>query len=1022
MAEQLPNRSAIVQRGRLTPDDLERLGSLRHEHTRLGYAYQVAFYRLTGRLPRQGPLEIVPDLVSFVAHQVSGGAPEKRAAAAQASAPSSADADAERAGELLERYAAGQRTVFQHQADIRRRLGLRPFGRAEREALMGHLAGEARHLERADGLVASAEAYLREARVLLPAVSTVRRLVGEIRADAAGEAERRIEQELPASVKRELQALLDVEVEAGRERGLSALQSLKEPPGPTSPNALVAETKKLELIRASGALDVDLSWLRPSLTKALARRVRYSSAYRLRELGPARRYASLLAFLQDAHADTVDHVVDLQAKLVTQAYGRAERSITDAQVKERSSTRRLLRSYRRIGRVVLKAKRAGVRAIEVPELLAAVSEDELQRELGEVDEWVDGKKSDPFAVVVGRFRHLRRYSPSVLTHLDFEADPAGGSAQAEDLIGALAILREMNASGKRRVPEGAPVSFIPKSRMRFVQPDASEKAPLDRAAYEAAVMTALRDEVRRGNVAVKGSKRFGHLSALFMPEEAWSAEREAFFDRAGLPADGAIAKKQIQAELRQAYEEVVALLPRNSHVSIGDEGRWQFSTDPALERTGEAEDALAELARWLGAEMRRVHLPDLLIEVDNALGFTQHLAPPPPAGTKNRPDEQKEQSVQEVCEAVAAVIAYGCNLGPQTMSRLTDGVSYAQIKRVADWHLHEEALRRALAVVVDAISNLETARVWGEGKTSSSDGQRFLFPRRTIRRTYSHRMSDYALEFYSFVADNYAPFYSAPIECTERDAAFVLDGLLYHESDLEIDEHYTDTHGYTEAQFAAFAMLGKRFCPRIRGLSKQRIYRADEDAARYGPLWPMLARRDRMLRVEWIEEEWDRLGRFFCSMATGHTTASVAMKRANAYGGGNHFYRALRELGRAKKTLFVLEYLGRPALRRRVRRGLLKSEELHALARSVFYGKLGKADARDFRRQASTASCLTLILACIVYWQIREIERAVTEAGDGAGLDFDLLQHVSPVQWENVTLYGVYDIRRELVGQSPGTM
>lgn len=34
-------------------------------------------------------------------------------------------------------------------------------------------------------------------------------------------------------------------------------------------------------------------------------------------------------------------------------------------------------------------------------------------------------------------------------------------------------------------------------------------------------------------------------------------------------------------------------------------------------------------------------------------------------------------------------------------------------------------------------------------------------------------MSDYALKFYSFVADNYAPFYSTPIECTDRDAAYV---------------------------------------------------------------------------------------------------------------------------------------------------------------------------------------------------------------------------------------------------------
>ena len=59
--------------------------------------------------------------------------------------------------------------------------------------------------------------------------------------------------------------------------------------------------------------------------------------------------------------------------------------------------------------------------------------------------------------------------------------------------------------------------------------------------------------------------------------------------------------------------------------------------------------------------------------------------------------------------------------------------------------------------------------------------------------------------------------------------AFVLDGLLYNESDLEIEERYTDTHGYTDVNFAAFAMFGRRFCPRIRGVKNQRIYRINRD-------------------------------------------------------------------------------------------------------------------------------------------------------------------------------------------------
>ena len=177
----------------------------------------------------------------------------------------------------------------------------------------------------------------------------------------------------------------------------------------------------------------------------------------------------------------------------------------------------------------------------------------------------------------------------------------------------------------------------------------------------------------------------------------------------------------------------------------------------------------------------------------------------------------------------------------------------------------------------------------------------------------------------------------------------------------------------------------------------------------------MLGRRDSTLHLDWIADQWDRMAHFFCSMATGHTTASVAMKRLVAFGPHNHLYRAIRELGRAFKTHFILEYLAQPELRRRVRQGLLKSEQLHALARSVFHGKLGRADWRDFRRQMSTASCLLTILAAVVYWQIREIERVLGNIDPEDDVPVDLLAHISPISWDNVVLYGEYKLRPELV-------
>jgi hypothetical protein len=115
--------------------------------------------------------------------------------------------------------------------------------------------------------------------------------------------------------------------------------------------------------------------------------------------------------------------------------------------------------------------------------------------------------------------------------------------------------------------------------------------------------------------------------------------------------------------------------------------------------------------------MRRVKLPELLIEVDNELGFTRHFL---------TPAQRQEPLPEDICAVLAAVMAHGCNLGAYTMAQLTPDVSYEQLKRIADWQLTEEAQRGALAKLVGAITGLDTSSHWGEGRTAASDGPRFL--------------------------------------------------------------------------------------------------------------------------------------------------------------------------------------------------------------------------------------------------------------------------------------------------------
>lgn len=145
----------------------------------------------------------------------------------------------------------------------------------------------------------------------------------------------------------------------------------------------------------------------------------------------------------------------------------------------------------------------------------------------------------------------------------------------------------------------------------------------------------------------------------------------------------------------------------------------------------------------------------------------------------------------------------------------------------------------------------------------------------------------------------------------------------------------------------------------------------------------------------------------------------MALKRLAGFTAKNRFYRANRDLGRIFKTEFILQYMSEPQLRRRIRRGLLKVDQLHALARDVYYGRRGRINACELHEQMNSCSCLVLILACIIYWQAKEIDRVLNESDpEGHGIDVSLLEHISPIEWENVILYGEYVINRDLIRRS----
>jgi TnpA family transposase len=139
-------------------------------------------------------------------------------------------------------------------------------------------------------------------------------------------------------------------------------------------------------------------------------------------------------------------------------------------------------------------------------------------------------------------------------------------------------------------------------------------------------------------------------------------------------------------------------------------------------------------------------------------------------------------------------------------------------------------------------------------------------------------------------------------------------GLLYHESDLRIEEHYTDTAGFTDHVFAFRHLLGFRFAPRIRDLAEKGLYVPGQERD-HPTLAPLIGGK---LNLKLVRTQWEKILRLAASMRHGTVTASLIISKLARYPRQNSPHTALCEVGRIERSLFMMKWMKDPELRRRV--------------------------------------------------------------------------------------------------------
>jgi len=357
----------------------------------------------------------------------------------------------------------------------------------------------------------------------------------------------------------------------------------------------------------------------------------------------------------------------------------------------------------------------------------------------------------------------------------------------------------------------------------------------------------------------------------------------------------------------------------------------------------------------------------------------------------------------------AVLLARACNIGLKTVARPeVPALSLPHLSWVQQNYLRVETLTAANARLVDTQAQLPLAQAWGGGEVASADGMRFVVPVRTIHAGWNRKYfgSERGVTYYNFTSDQFSGFHGIVIPGTLRDSLFILAGLLEQQTSLDPREIMADTHGYSEVVFGLFSLLGFRFSPRLADLPDQRFWRMSKEDD-YGDL-NELSRY--VINTRLIAEHWDDMLRLAGSLKLGKVKATAVMRTLQRAGSLSGLGRAVAEVRRVEKTLYLLAYVQDEAYRRRILVQLNRGEGRHAVARAVFHGKKGELRQRYREGMEDQLGALGLVVNALVLWNTRYLQQALEqhkaavespESGDVARL--------SPLLHEHINMLGRYD-------------
>lgn len=936
-------------------EDIKIIKSHRKEENQLGFAVQLAIIRYPGW--SYTSFKNIPDeIIKYIAKQISASP------------------------RALKNYAKRENTIWNHIKEIRKIYGFTLFSDEIQERTKTHLIGCALENDDKLFLIYTCICYLRDNRVILPAMTTLESLVWEAKEEAEEIVINTILNYLDSDQRQKLGEVVSSQSEKLKNKTI--LGWLKEPIGRPSVDNFIKVIEKLEYIRELNLDSIQLNKLHSNKINQIYKLGQRYEPKAFRQFSDDKSHAMLSIFLLNLSRDLTDKAFEIHDRVIQTMMTSGKKAQEEIQKQNGKMINEKVVHFNNIGEAVIYAKENDLNPYDLIDKVMGWSK--FVKSVEESKDLARPSDYDYLDLIENKYNSLRRYTPRLIKALKFKS-----IKENEPILESIEILNLLNETGKRKVPEDAPVDFLSKRwKEHVVQKDGS----ISRRYYEMAVLTEIRDRVKAGDISIEGSKQFKEFDDYLIPKDEWEKSKENH------RLDVSLSVEEYLNNRLNALNERLNWISKNMRhlegVSI-ENGKISVSR---LEKDTPKEAKDFSVSCY--SLIPKTALADIISDIAKLTGFHNEFTH---ASTGKRP------TVDETNLIIATLIGMGTNIGLSKIADATPGITYKQLSAISQWRLYDDAMERAQTALVNYHNKLKLSQYWGDGTTSSSDGMRMQIGVSSLHADSNpHYGTGKGATIYRFASDKFSSYYTKVINTNSRDATHVLDGLINNNTDLDIQEHYTDTAGYTDQIFALTHILGYRFAPRIRDISDIKLYTM-ANAIKPKNIDNLLKGK---INEKVIRDNFDEVLRLSHSIREGKVTSSLILSKIGSYSRQNSIATALREMGRIEKTIFILDYISSEEIRRKIQRGLNKGEAMNGLARAIFFGKQGELRERTLENQLQRATALNLIINAISIWNTLYLEKSIDyKKSIDDEINENLIANISPLGWEHINMLGEYSFK-----------